>query len=506
MKRSLRTFFSIFWMLLSFHAQGMTLEVQDHQLFATGPVGGDDWLKFKQAFTDPALNTVVLVNSPGGSLWDGLRISKLITDKGYKTVAAGYCNSACAIVFMGGKERRFSNAFAPSWTYIGIHGAHNMDNGAVLTQADPEIYALLKAAMGEKFNTGIVNTALYQMDDRNALLVVPDNIRNPNAPTFHCNSGRTPRKDCTEYKDMGALNLGVITHNDLVTLSLPSAFQLSTKLFGRTQTLPMSDPAAFLETIAQQHCANDRCKESVNHLLSLDDAKALAVRSSGTGIAWSSKQPSILNAVLVAVYGCNHMRNRPAQLCTAETANGYDLRHFYAEAEAEHQAQLAQLQAPTERFYANEEFGGGFGNARTYRTQNPMDIPPLRIDGVQTVGTQELARMLKSDSPPVSIDIGGTDETIPSASNLFFGGNAFEDSKLESAFNSRFTALLKVLSPDPDRPLVILGAGRNWLSVNAALRATQAGYSHVLWYRGGMEAWKAANLPSAPSTVRAVAN
>jgi rhodanese-related sulfurtransferase/ATP-dependent protease ClpP protease subunit len=502
----MRIFLSIFWILLSFHAQSMTLQVQDHQLFATGPVGGGDWLKFNQAFADPALDTVVLVNSPGGSLWDGLRISKLITDKGYKTVAAGYCNSACAILFMGGTERRLSNAFPTGRTYIGIHGAHNMDNGTVLTQADPEIYALLKAAMGQKFNASIVNTALYQMDDRNAFLVVPDNIRNPNAPTFHCNSGQTPHKDCTVYKDVGALSLGVITHNDLVTLSLPSAFQASTQLFGREQTVPLADPAAFLEAIAQQHCSSDSCKKNINRLLSFDDDKALAVGSSDTGVGWSSKQPSITNAVLAAVYGCNHIQDHPAQLCTAEIANGYDLRHFYTEAKAEHQAKLAQLQVPPERFYANEEFGGGFGNMHAYRTQNPLDVPPMRIDGVQTIATQELARMLKSDSPPVSIDIGGTDETVPSASNLFFGGNAFEDAAQESAFNSRFTALLKIMSPDADRPLVILGAARNWLSANAALRAKQAGYSHVLWYRGGMEAWKAANLPSALSTVRAVAN
>nr|WP_315429247.1 rhodanese-like domain-containing protein [uncultured Albidiferax sp.] len=484
----------------------MTLEVQGHQLFATGPVGGDDLLKFNQAFANPAVDTVVLVNSPGGNLWDGLRISKLIADKGYNTVTAGFCNSACAILFMGGKERRFSSAFDPALTYIGIHGAHNMDTGSVQTQANPQIYALLKTAMGEKFNASIVNTALYQMDDRDAVLVVPDNIRNPQASTFHCNAGQTPRKDCTHYKDTDALSLGVITHNDLVTLALPSAFQPSTKLLGRAQTVVLVNPAAYLETVAQQHCASDRCKDSINALLALDEAKAMAVRSTGTGAVWSSRQPSIAHAVLAAVYGCNHMPDRPVQLCAAEMANGYDLRHFYTEAEAEHRAGLAQLRVPAEKFYANEEFGGGFGNVHAYRTQKPLDIPPLHIDGVQTVGTQALARMLTSDTPPAAVDIGGTEETLPSASTLFFGGNAYDAPDLEAAFNSRFTALLKLLAPDSDRPLVIFGAGRNWLSANAALRAKQAGYAHVLWYRGGMEAWKAANLPSALSTVRAVAN
>jgi len=30
------------------------------------------------------------------------------------------------------------------------------------------------------------------------------------------------------------------------------------------------------------------------------------------------------------------------------------------------------------------------------------------------------------------------------------------------------------------------------MSYNAAVRASRMGYSQVLWYRGGIEAWKAA--------------
>lgn len=498
-------FLSILFLVFSLCAHGMTLEKHGRQVFATGEVGGDDWLKFNQAFADPAVDTVVLVNSPGGSLWDGLTISKLITEKGYNTVVAGGCNSACALMFMGGKERRFSSAFDAELTYIGIHGAHSIGNGSLQAQANPEIYALLKKAMGEKFNADLINTALYQMDDRNALLVVPDSIRNPRALAFHCKNGQTQWANCLQYKDANALSLGVITHGDMVILALPSAFQPSTRLFGRVQTVALTDPAAYLETAARQHCVSDRCKREVTELAALDGNRALAVRN-GPGMGWSSAQPSMLHAVLVAASGCNHVPDRPVQLCTVETANGFDLRHFYTEAEAEHRAALAQLEPPAEKFYAGEIFGGGFGRANAYRTQKLLDIPPMEIDGVQTVGTQELARLLKTGTPPALVDVGGTDETIPTASTLFFGGNAYDTPVLDAAFDGRFTALLKLLAPDADRPLVIFGAARDWLSVNAALRARRAGYAHVLWYRGGMESWKRAALPSALTTVRAVAN
>jgi rhodanese-related sulfurtransferase len=36
----------------------------------------------------------------------------------------------------------------------------------------------------------------------------------------------------------------------------------------------------------------------------------------------------------------------------------------------------------------------------------------------------------------------------------------------------------------------------NWQSYNAALRAINAGYTKVLWYRGGLEAWILAGLPT----------
>ncbi|MDB5894009.1 MAG: Rhodanese-like protein [Rhodoferax sp.] len=506
MTPSIRALCSVFCLLLFGQVQAMTLEKQDTALFATGPLGGDDWLKFKQAFTDPDLRTIVLVNSPGGNLWDGLAISRLISEKGYDTVLAGYCNSACALLFMGGRERRFSSAFAPSATYIGIHGASSSDNGSLAVQTNPEVYALLKKAMGAKFNPDIVNTALYKMDDRHALLVIPDSVRTPLALAFHCKDGQTAWANCLQFKDATALNLGVTTHNDMVTVALPAAFRPATTLLGRPQTAAVADPASFLDQLARQHCADDRCKAGVAAFEALDGSKALAVPEDATGVTWSARQASLGHAVLASVYACNHVDQGPVHLCPAAMADGFDLGQFYTDAEAGHRAALAQLQRPPERHYGREQYGGGFVNAKAYRFQQLLDVPPMEIDGVQTIDTQALAQLLMSGTAPRLIDIGGTEVTIPTASTIFFGGMAFEDPALETAFNARFTGLLKLLAPGAERPLVVFGAGRQWVSVNAALRARRAGYTHVLWYRGGLEAWTSASLPVAPTTVRAVAN
>ncbi len=90
----------------------MTIETRGNTVYATGELG-DDYVKFKEAFAQPGIKRVVFVNSPGGDLWNSMHIGHLIRERGLDTVAAGYCVSGCTVMFMGGKERSFSDAFRP---------------------------------------------------------------------------------------------------------------------------------------------------------------------------------------------------------------------------------------------------------------------------------------------------------------------------------------------------------------------------------------------------------
>ena len=140
------------------------------------------------------------------------------------------------------------------------------------------------------------------------------------------------------------------------------------------------------------------------------------------------------------------------------------------------------------------------------RVQKVHDMTPAKLEGIQTVGTQELARLLKSSQPPVVVDVwAGADESIPGAVTLLSGGIALEDPAAEAAYEARFLGLLRLLSPDTAKPVVFYCLSRDcWLSANAAMRARKLGYSQVAWYRGGWTSWKAANLPTAQVVVRAV--
>lgn len=488
-------------MTLAVHA--MKVEVHDSAVYATGPVE-DDLLKFQEALAQSNVQTVVLVNSPGGDLWTGMRVGRLIAEKGLNTVVAGYCASACSIMFMGGKERSFSDTFRPEQTYVGIHGPHNKTTKAVNPQAAGQIFAFLKQNMGERFNADIMNMALYNMEDSGSMLRVFDPIRLPKRVTYHCKSVQSPRNECTDFKDQDAWTLGVVTSRAFTKVALPAGFTAAPKLFAQELSQPIADTAEFFKDLAVRQCVTDICRKLITDFVANKENKALAIPLGMTGLGTVSNRESPTNAFVSAIYACNHVKDKPARLCETLTVNGYDVRAIYPTGAADHAHALLRLTVPENKFYGNEEFGGGFTSASGLRTQKWNDITPQKLDRIKTIATQELALALKSEQPPLVIDVlSGANDAIPGALTLLHGGLAFDDAK-DIAFEARFAALLKLLSPDPTKPVVFYCAGRDmWLSVNAAMRAEKLGYTQVGWYRGGLLSWKAANLPVAPVLVRA---
>lgn len=105
------------------------------------------------------------------------------------------------------------------------------------------------------------------------------------------------------------------------------------------------------------------------------------------------------------------------------------------------------------------------------------------------------------------LDVAGFFETIPGAQAFVNSGAAFENPSADEAFEKRFSGLLLALVPDKSTAIVFFCGNRScWLSANAAMRARKLGYTQVIWYRGGVESWKAAGLPTAAGAVRAVVN
>lgn len=117
---------------------------------------------------------------------------------------------------------------------------------------------------------------------------------------------------------------------------------------------------------------------------------------------------------------------------------------------------------------------------------------PNSIPGAQLVTTQGLVQLLKIAAGRVLVfDVLGSNERLPGALNAV---PAQQPGSFDDAVQREFGQhLQQVTQGQKDRPLVFYCQSTQcWMSYNAALRASRLGYSQVLWYRGGIEAWKAA--------------
>ncbi len=124
---------------------------------------------------------------------------------------------------------------------------------------------------------------------------------------------------------------------------------------------------------------------------------------------------------------------------------------------------------------------------------------PAGIPGGQVVTTSGLAALLQGrQAPYVVFDVLGGPETLPGAVPAAWMS---QPGSFGDATQQQVAQMLGQLTRGrKDVVLVFYCLSREcWMSYNAALRALRAGYANVLWYRGGIEAWKQAGLPTAPS-------
>lgn len=121
---------------------------------------------------------------------------------------------------------------------------------------------------------------------------------------------------------------------------------------------------------------------------------------------------------------------------------------------------------------------------------------PSSIPGGQVVTTKGLVSLVQGRQVPYFlVDVLGGQEMLPGALMgvwMAQPGN-FNDQVQQQVVQ----AMQNGTQGRKDAVVVFYCLSNNcWMSYNAALRAIKAGYTNVLWYRGGVEAWKAAGLPT----------
>src|SRR5689334_13460128 len=123
-----RTVVMTFGALFAWPSLGMDIRTCDNQVILTGRVEGNEYGRVESILSqNPGVTTAVLRNSPGGDANTGYRLGELFREKGITTYVSGYCRSSCSRLFLGGKERYFTDDYPASGTHVGFHSNYRND-------------------------------------------------------------------------------------------------------------------------------------------------------------------------------------------------------------------------------------------------------------------------------------------------------------------------------------------------------------------------------------------
>ena len=135
--------------------------------------------------------------------------------------------------------------------------------------------------------------------------------------------------------------------------------------------------------------------------------------------------------------------------------------------------------------------------------QDAVHAPtPVTHPAATVITTKDLHAKLIGPNPPVTINVVfSTNEVISIPGSIWLPaagrGGTFDDdiqTQLEST-------LQKITDDDLARPIVVFCRDAHcWLSYNAAPRLHELGYENLYWYRGGINGWMAAELPTRMTT------
>ncbi len=149
--------------------------------------------------------------------------------------------------------------------------------------------------------------------------------------------------------------------------------------------------------------------------------------------------------------------------------------------------------------WAEENANFGVSPQRTLQS-NVGSPTPTTIPVGRVLSTQALYNEIQKGTDFLLVDVleGAHPQTIIKARYIPYGGRAgnFND-LVQQQLVSDLAGL--VGGKGMNYPIVFFCQGvRCWESYNAVLRAYEAGYRNLYWYRGGLASWRAAGYPMQP--------
>ena len=296
-------------------SNAMTLKAVGDQLILTGPVVGGDATTVRQALADiPAIGTIILRNSPGGDVRTGYAIGDLVREKGLRTAISGYCYSSCSRMFLGGKERVFTDDYPLALTHVGFHG-HYFTDGPQKGQLNTE---LIRRA-------GLKNWILQHSDGRGdpdlveRWINIPVNIgmihffhprlaQERNVTTLFCERGPIPRIGVfgCEAIAKNALDLGIATSPEMIKSND------QTELRASYPPVPPKTDFARIDELGKVPLTSGQGLAEYKRYLEAAPPKAFAIAPDKSAWAWQQSQG--LEAIDRALVRCAERAGKACRL------------------------------------------------------------------------------------------------------------------------------------------------------------------------------------------------
>jgi hypothetical protein len=213
----LRTALAPLILMAAVPASAMHFFAEPPVLHLTGHVEKLDMEIWEEAMKkfDGKIDTIVFQHCPGGDSNTGRTIGKSIRERGMRTVVAGRITSACANMFLGGKQRLFSSRLHEQPTVVGYHGTYAKHTRELVKRTGEYFKTMSDGKMSDELIERFINLER----NRGFLYFIHINHRNkPDDPlAYFCDGledGNARDTQC-ERLPIDALEQGVVTSWDV---------------------------------------------------------------------------------------------------------------------------------------------------------------------------------------------------------------------------------------------------------------------------------------------------
>ena len=203
------------------HAAAMEINILGNQVVLSRGVKGNEYSQLKEVLDHNSfIDTVILKDSPGGNSAAGYNVGELIRARGLKTGVSGYCHSSCSRMFLGGRERYFTDDQPASKTRVGFHGNYKPNGQLNWGKVGYLTDWIVKYSDGKADESLVERWA--RIENRGGYVYFFDHTRLMRADgvsVFFC-KGDEPKENrfdyCEKLRDKNAHQLGVVTSETLI--------------------------------------------------------------------------------------------------------------------------------------------------------------------------------------------------------------------------------------------------------------------------------------------------